>query len=201
MIPHNKKRKEDQISSLIPSPNETIKEKLLMFFQRPSLIQKVIVNHINNRVQDFPDPITSTLILIVSSPIQVVFCEAGLLLFKTSNLPVLPYSAFNQKERAFLQEILAEMDASLLHETYHGCGKFSVQIHIGNGNYMPKQKLLLGFVDVMLKQRDFKEKCILQRLSDIILQRFLSNISVHSDDIALVIGKIWGHNNKKEACP
>ena len=182
---------------LDPPPNENFKEELMQFFQRTTIVQKVIVNHINNRVQDFPDPITSTLILMVSSPMQVVFCEAGILLFKTSNLPVLPYSAFNEEERDFLQKTLTNLEGSHLNETYHGCGKFSVQIHIGSGNYIAKPKLLLAFVDVMMQQRGFKERCILQRLSDIILQRFLSNISVHSDDIALVMKKIWGASSQK----
>lgn len=143
-------------------------------------------------MQEFPDPITSTLILMASSPIQIVFCEAGILLFKNSNLPVLPYTSLGEKEKEFLQEILSGIDNSQLHETYHGCGKFSVQINIGGGNYISKPSLLLAFVDVMSKQRGFKEQCILQRLSDIIIQRFLSNISVHSDDITLVMERIWG---------
>ena len=190
-------RHEEKRRRIDPPPDENFKQELMQFFQKTEIIQKIIVNHINNRVQDFPDPITSTLILMVSSPIQVVFCETGILLFKTSNLPMLPYSAFNEKERVFLQETLTKLDNSLINETYQGCGKFSVQINIGSGNYMGKPKVLQAFVDVMMQQKGFKEQCILQRLSDIIIQRFLSNISVHSDDIASVMKKIWGASSQK----
>lgn len=176
---------------------ERIRREFLTFFQSPHIIQKIIVNHINNRSQDFPDPITSTLVLMVSSPMQVVFCEGGVLLFKTSNLPVLPFSILTKKERYTLRKMMDDLDNSFLQETYHGCGKFSVQINMGVGNYIPKQALLLAFVDVMRKQREFKEKCIIQRLSDIIVQRFLSNISVQSDDIALVMQSIWGGSSQK----
>ena len=175
---------------------DKIKDEFLSFFQTSSFVQKIIVNHINNRVQDFPDPITNTLVLMVSSPMQVVFCEVGILLFKTSNLPVLPYSTLSIKERKYLETMMAEIDSTFLQETYHGCGKFSVQINIGMGNYIPKQTLLLAFVDVMRKQKEFKEECILQRLSDIIVQRFLSNVSVQSDDIAIVMQSIWGPSQK-----
>jgi hypothetical protein len=176
---------------------EKIRKDFLNFFQSPHIIQKIIVNHINNRSQDFPDPITSTLVLMVSSPMQVVFCEGGVLLFKTSNLPVLPYNLLTKKERNVLRKMMDEIDSAFLQETYHGCGKFSVQINMGTGNYLPKKTLLLAFVDVMRRQKEFKEKCIIQRLSDIIVQRFLSNISVQSDDIALVMQSIWGISSQK----
>ncbi len=176
--------------SLVKS-KDMIKKELLQFFQSPEIIKKIIVNHINNRVQDFPDPITSTLITMVNSPMQVTFCESGILIFKTSNMPILPYDALNHEEKKFLVNLLEGIDNAFLSETYHGCGKFSVQVNIGSGHYMQKRNVLFAFVDVMLKQKEFKEKSIQQRLSDIILQRFLSNVSVHSDDISAIMEKIW----------
>jgi hypothetical protein len=187
----HKSSKSDIIATTRNISLEKIKKDFLNFFQSPQIIQKIIVNHINNRSQDFPDPITSTLVLMVSSPMQVVFCEGGVLLFKTSNLPVLPFNILTKKERNTLRKMMDEIDSGFLQETYHGCGKFSVQVNIGVGNYIQKKTLLLAFVDIMKKQKEFKEKCIIQRLSDIIVQRFLSNISVQSDDITLVIQNIW----------
>lgn len=181
-----------QLSLKTKEGNDLNKNSLLSFFQSPKILQKVIVNHINNRNQDFPDPITSTLILMVSSPMQIEFCEMGVMLFKTNNLPVLPYSSLNDEEGVFLRNILDQIDNSSLTETYYGCGKFSVQFNMGRGIYLPKKCVLLAFVNVMQKQKDFKEICILQRLSDIIIQRFLSTISVHPDEIAEVMEKIWG---------
>jgi hypothetical protein len=192
-MPPLSKKIGNQKSSL---SHDKIKGDLVSFFQKSCIIEKIIVNNINNRVQDFPDPVTSTLILMASSPMQIMFCENGILLFKTSNLPVLPYTSLNRSEREFLRNILEHVDNAWLTETYYGCGKFAVQVNVGSGNYMPKKGLLLAFVDVMQKQKDFKEICVLQRLSDIILQRFLSNISVHSDDISLVMEKIWGSSQK-----
>lgn len=200
-VPSDTHSSQSQPNNIVPKSDAIVlhdkkKRDLLDFFQNSNIMQKVIVNHINNRIQDFPDPITSTLILMVSSPMQIVFCEMGILLFKTSNLPVLPYSALNTEEKGFLKNIIEQIDTSFLTETYYGCGKFSVQISVGAGNYLPKSALLLAFIQVMEKQNEFKEKCILKRLSDIIVQRFLSNISVHPDDIALVMEQIWGADQK-----
>jgi hypothetical protein len=176
---------------MIPLSKEIIRKEFLAFFQSSNIIKKVIVNHINNRVQEFPDPITSTLIAMVNSPMQVTFCESGILIFKTSNLPVLPYDILSNEDRKKISELLIGMDNSLLSETYHGCGKFSVQISMGSGHYMPKQAVLSAFVDVMLNQKELNDRRIQQRLTDIILQRFLSNVSVHSDDINVIMRKIW----------
>ena len=189
---------EGDASKKIQHKKESVRKELISFFQSPNIIQKVIVNHINNRVQDFPDPITSTLIAMVNSPMQVTFCESGILIFKTSNLPVLPYDVLNNEERETISGLLEGLDNTLITETYHGCGKFSVQINVWGGHYMPKSIILMSFVDVMLKQKEFKDISIQQRLSDIILQRFLSNVSVHSDDIAMIMDKIWGSEPRKD---
>jgi hypothetical protein len=178
-------------ATTVPYTKEKIRTEFLAFFQSPSIVRKVIVNHINNRVQEFPDPITSTLIAIVNSPMQVTFCESGILIFKTSNLPMLPYDILSKDDKTIISDLLMGMDNSLLTETYHGCGKFSVQVSMGGGHYMPKKLLLEAFVDLMLQQREINDKRIQQRLTDIILQRFLSNVTVHSDDIKAIMEKIW----------
>jgi len=170
------------------------------FLHQDHLIQQVVTNHINNRVQEFADPITHTLILMASTPMQITFCEEGLLLFKTTQLPIFPYASLLKKERQFLLELLQQADDSQLIETYHGCGKFSVQIGRGNLGFIPKRKLLLGFVEIMLGQREIQDRVILQRLGDIIIQRFLSSISVHADDISAVMERIWGGAQTTACC-
>ena len=152
-----------------------------------------MVNHINNRVQDFPDPITSTLVLMASSPVQMVFCEEGLLLFKTGQLPMFPYTALTAEDRGFLHGWLQKIEDAHTHETYHGCGKYSVQVGKGmTYGFVPKRDLLLAFVYLMLHQGDIREKVILQRLADIIIQRFLSCISMQAEDVTAVMECLWG---------
>jgi hypothetical protein len=162
------------------------------FLLQEDLLRQILINHINNRVQDFPDPITSTLVLMASSPIQMVFCEEGLLLFKTTHLPILPYASLLQKDREFLRTWLSKIEDVHTHETYHGCGKFSVQVGRSTYGFIPKKDLLMAFVYVMLHQGEIQEKVILQRLADIIIQRFLSSISMQAEDVTAVMNSLWG---------
>ena len=171
---------------------DELKARILNFLLQEHLIKQMVINHINNRVQEFADPITSTLVLMATVPLQMVFCEEGLLLFKSTHLPLLPYSALRLADKEFLLEFLDGLPEQQLHETYHGCGKYSVQAGRSSVlGLMPKRKLLLAFVDIIMNQRDFKDKGILRRLGDIIVQRFLSSVSVHSDDITAVMDQIW----------
>jgi len=64
-----------------------------------SFIQRMLIHMINHRVQEFSDPLTSTIVLMATTPIQIVFCETGLLLFKTNLLPVIPYSLLHHDEK------------------------------------------------------------------------------------------------------
>ena len=182
----------EQQKSREASSSGTNKAHLVQFLLQRHLLRQIITNHINNRVQEFSDPITSTLILMATSPLQIVFCDEGLVLFKTTHLPIFPYSMLKAEDRKFLLDLLHGLEEAQTQESYHGCGKFSVQVYRGNYGFLPKKDLLLAFVDIMMHQIDFKDKTILQRLSDIIIQRFLSAISVHSDDIAVVMDSIWG---------
>ena len=185
------KKKEPSSSS---SSEQQQKAKMFAFITQRRLLKQMITNHINNRVQEFPDPITSTLILMASSPVQTVFCDEGLILFKTTHLPIFPYSMLETEDRKFLLRALEEVDDAHLQETYNGCGKFSVHVFYKKGHFgfIPKKDLLLAFVEIMMEQADIKDQSILQRLADIIVQRFLSSISVQSDDIAAVMEHIWG---------
>jgi hypothetical protein len=46
-------------------------------------------------------------------------------------------------------------------------------------------------VEIILHQKEIRDRVILQRLGDIIIQRFLSSVSVHADDIGAIMDSIW----------
>ncbi len=45
-----------------------------------TFLRRVLLHALNHRVQDFPDPLTTTLVLMATSPLQCSLCESGLLL-------------------------------------------------------------------------------------------------------------------------
>lgn len=167
------------------------KAQMVDFLTQEHLLQQIILNYVNNAVQDFADPITSTLIYMATSPVQVIFCEEGILLFKTQYAPIFPYSVLEDKDKQFLLDYIQNSDESQMTETYNGCGKYAVQVDRGHYGFIPKKNLLMAFIQIMMSQNEIKDKLVLQRLTDIIIQRFLSAVSVHSDDINLIMEKLW----------
>jgi len=91
------------------NPVLSIKEFFFNFTNNNSFIQRILVHMINHRVQEFSDPLTSTLVLMATSALQIVFCETGLLLFKTNLLPVIPYSILQLEELSKLHTLLAQV--------------------------------------------------------------------------------------------
>lgn len=155
-------------------------------------IRKVLVHTINNRVQDFEDPLTSTLIIMVNSPLQLVVCEAGIMIFRTNTLPVFPFDKLGAQHKQAILSIVEAAGVNGVTEAYHGCGKHTVQVSLGAIPPLGKRQLLSVFVQAMTTQRSFSDQGVMKQLCNIILQRFLSSISVPSEDIKAVMEQLWG---------
>jgi hypothetical protein len=157
---------------------------------------------INHRVQDFQDPLTSTLVLMATSPLQFLLCESGLLVFKTNMLPVVPYTLLDPRERAQLHALVAEVPDAQLHDTTESSGQYTLCVlpFTHNRESSPavhtlcKVRLLLGFVRAMRRPSREEEphphpnhSIINRTLCGIVLQRFWSRVATPSDIIALVM--------------
>ena len=74
---------------------------------------------------------------MATSPVQMVMCEAGLLPFKSTLLPVIPYSLLAWKEKEQLQNMLGALGDHQLHETIESSGQYTVtELHFHQQNHM-----------------------------------------------------------------
>ena len=127
-------------------------------------IRRALVRMINHRVQDFQDPLTSTLVLMATAPLQLVLCESGLLLFKTNLLPVMPYGLLAKQECLDLHRLVEALPNEQLHETIECSGQYTLGVlsmppppaaaaasaTATAALLLCKQRLLLNFVDLMM---------------------------------------------------
>ena len=159
------------------------------FLTNEAFLQKIVVHMVNHRIQEFTDPLTSTLVLLATSPVQLVFCETGLILFKTSLLPVLPYALLSPDEKQTFQKWIA--DTSDDHESCDSSGQFTLTLPL-----VPKQPVMLlckrallsSFVHVMRHHNGtFNDPAICCTLCNIILQRFMAIVPVPSDVVSLIM--------------
>ena len=100
-------------------PSLGLRAEFLHLVADSTFLRRVLVHSVNNRVQDFADPLTSTLILMANSPLQLVFCEAGVLLFKNPALQVFPFDKLCSAHRAQLEAMVVRVGADG-GEVYHG---------------------------------------------------------------------------------
>ena len=162
------------------------------FMCEDTFLRKMIVHMINNRIQEFSDPLTSTLVLLATTPMQMVFCESGFILFKTALLPILPYHTLSTVERhAFGQWVQASSNE---HESCDSSGQFTLSIPLlpkQPNLFLCKRALLTNFVHVMQHHNGtFNDPVICSTLCNIIIQRFLAIVPVPSDVVSFIMAQL-----------
>ena len=170
----------------------TIKEAYTSFMVSEDFLQKLIVHMVNNRIQEFTDPLTSTLVLLATSPLQLVFCESGLILFKTSLLPVLPYSSLSADTKSVFHQWISSTQDD--HESCDSSGQFTLTIPLTPKlphAVLCKRALLSSFVYVMRHHNGtFNNQAICCTLCNIILQRFMAIVPVPSDIVSSTMAQL-----------
>ena len=152
------------------------------------LLRRALLHAVNHRVQDFPDPLTTTLVLMATSPLQLVLCETGLLLFKTNLLPVFPDSLLRASERAQLREWIEPLPAEQLHETVEPNGQYTLTVAPtprAPPTLLCRRALLGVFVGLMTSPTDAH-----RTLCHIVLQRFWSRVPTPSETVQAVMQQL-----------
>ena len=186
-------------------PSLDVRAVFLAMVHNDDFIRRALVHMINHRVQDFQDPLTSTLVLMATAPLQLVLCESGLLLFKTNLLPVMQYGLLTGQERTDLGQIVETMTQEHLHETVECSGQYTLAVlpfalhHHHTGSNAPsfhlcKQQLLLNFVDAMMlaegEAQPSRDPAVCGTLCSIVLQRFWSRVCTSSEIVSAVMARL-----------
>ena len=185
-----------------------VRETFLGLVHNEEFIRRALLHMVNNRVQDFQDPLTSTLVLMATASLQIVLCDSGLLVCKTSLLPVMQYALFSQDERARLHALLQRMDHDQLYETIESSGQYTLTVLPFNQNqgssasvfHLCNQRLLTAFVDVMMTQKGC-DRAVNSALCNIVLQRFWSRVSTPSDVVTAIMHRLSSFSNSQQPQP
>ena len=168
-----------------------LRDSYIEMISQDAFLRKIIVYMVNHRVQDFSDPLTNTLVLMATSPVQMVCCESGILPFKTSLLPVIPYALLSKEDNLLIQNIISKLPDHLLHETMESSGQYTLSaFHVlpSCKALLCKQKLLLNFVHVMFHNNNiYSDISICKTLCNIILQRFMAIVPVSSELVSTIL--------------
>lgn len=149
-----------------------------------ALLSQMYTFFVKHRLQDTHDPLTHTLILMATSPIQFAMCESGIMPFKTTNLPIYPFVDMEDSQRTAIASILSDVPTSKINESVEGCGKISVSVTLPVVSFIDKQTLLKAFVDAVTvcsgggASITVDDERVPRRFCRIIFQRFLSSVSM-----------------------
>jgi hypothetical protein len=153
------------------------------FIHDPEVLIRMYVYFVNHRTREMSDPLSHTLTLMATSPVQLTFCESGLLPFRTTELPVFPFTDMTSEHRAALFDILTLVPPHQISENTFGCGKMSVHASLGNtGVVLDRLTLLKAFIKAVREHSNIPNPTgdVLERFCRVILQRFLSSVSLPS---------------------
>ena len=167
---------------------QTLRDGFEQFMDDEEFVRQVYIYFVNHRVVNMVDPMTTTLCLMANTPLQFTFCEAGLLPFKTNDLPVLPFSSMSSEKRAELRALLVEAPPQIVYETTYGGGKFAVSVTFTPAMYVKKQTLMRCFISAVVHRAKIPHMHahVRKRFCQVIFQRFLSSVSMPPGAIAEV---------------
>lgn len=168
----------------------------MSFISDPELLCRIYIYYVNHRLYEHSDPLTRTLILMSTAPVQFVLCESGILPFNTSELPIFPFTDLYPEQRERLFQIIRNIPPQSIREMSSGNGSITMRASLG---YTEKSPLLLDKVCVMqafikaiksFSRLPDDDKNIPSKFGQIIFQRYISSISlppVTSDHIKRLI--------------
>ena len=161
------------------------------------LLCQMYVFYVNHRLQETQDPLTHTLVIMSTMPIQLVFCESGILPFRTPNLPVYPFTDMTQQQRMDIAARLAEVPSKKVIESVEGCGKISVAVPMGSRVFVDKVLLVRTFVNAVTERAQLPQdhdNRLSRRFCKIIFQRFVSSVTLLPCQVNEILGFIDGTN-------
>lgn len=107
-LPNDKKRARESWVSTTPvqvsTPSRFHPNQLETAFLRGVPLRKLIIQLCNQAAMVSKDPISETLRVILTTPVEPVLTELGLALFKDQPLRVYPYSKMSRRQLKLLQD-------------------------------------------------------------------------------------------------
>ena len=161
---------------------DTLHTQFMEFLSDPELLCSMYVFFVNHRMYEHTDPLTKTLILMSTAPVQFVLCESGILPFNTSELPVFPFTDLLPTQKSKLIQMLLSIPSASITESSYGNGSISIRAALGHSSscFMDRGIILNAFIRAvkLFSRLPDEDNCIPNKFCHIIFQRYISSISL-----------------------
>jgi hypothetical protein len=159
-----------------------------LFFNTEMLAQ-YLVYYVNHVLEEQVDPVTTALVAMAQSPVQLILNQTGIFPFKSSTLHLIPFRYIPQKQREFLQATLRDGKKS-----FHRQSAGSILIKVNS--VLPSDKVLVRREDLLqcllatMQNSVLRQDLLLQEnLTRILVQRFLAAVPLPAEKVQAAYAK------------
>lgn len=159
------------------APVEDFEAMRQVFFDNASL-KRMLIYMCNSHKRDTDDPITLTVIAMLTSELCLVMNEFGVKLFKTSMLPQIPYHMLNTAQKRYLMNTLDNCPKSNLHISSHNNNGFQIRLKQAFCNkYLDRAVILDQLRECICDYNDNADLQTRTILYQILHQRIMCSVS------------------------
>lgn len=151
-----------------------------VFFDSASL-KRMLIHMCNSHKRDTDDPITLTVIAMLTSELCLILNDFGVKLFKSSMLPQIPYHMLNTNQKRYLMNILDNCPKSNLHISSHNNNGFQIRLKQAFCNkYLDRAVILDQLRECICDYNDNADLQTRTILYQILHQRIMCSVSQNS---------------------
>jgi len=148
-----------------------------VFFDNGSL-KRMLIYMCNSHKRDTDDPITLTVIAMLTSELCLIMNEFGVKLFKSSMLPQIPYHMLNTAQKRYLMNTLDNSPKNNLHISSHNNNGFQIRLKQAFCNkYLDRAVILDQLRECICDYNDNADLQTRTILYQILHQRILCSVS------------------------
>eukprot|EP00961_Rhodomonas_salina_P249697 3375336-Rhodomonas_salina.3 len=166
-------------SGQLETPNTHLKNVELLYQEFVQLfltgvnLERFLIYMCNAAPADSTDPISNTVVTILSSPINISLCNVGVKAFKTTNLAALPYYLLDKQQADFIRKLVDAVQQGLnCTVSSDSNGGFYLRFpSLVQHMHVDKQSVLDHLSNAILNTSGYGDAATKKRVVDILIQR------------------------------
>lgn len=136
------------------------------------------------------DPITHTLCMMITTPVQIMLTQVGVAPFKDKNTSIFPYKLMNDEQKQFLRDFVMETEthvSGLIASVQIGGGCVLCRRIERGGVFLEPGLVLSAFCQNVQESKTHKNPAIQRSICNIVIQRVGGQVLLDKDVLQKVL--------------
>eukprot|EP00961_Rhodomonas_salina_P024300 327276-Rhodomonas_salina.3 len=165
------------------SPVDELYSKFVNVFLSGVNLERFLVYACNTPMTDNSDPISAMVVAMLSSPIHISLSSTGVHSFKSTLVPVLPYSLLDQEQCDFIRWLLSRTNKTIpVSISSDAHGGFTMKIQQSNTHvFVSKDEVLKQLSACIHKSNGYGDSIMKDHIMSILTQRISTMAMIPHD--------------------